>query len=72
MECLTLSIARTCEVLGVGRTTIYSKIATNELVVVKIGRRTLITAASVKALVGQKFTGPIPVPFFHILSLPIR
>lgn len=52
MECLTLSIARTCEVLGVGRTTVYSKISSNELVVVKIGRRTLITTASVKALVG--------------------
>lgn len=51
MECITLSIARTCEVLGVGRTTVYSMIASKDLNIIKIGRRTLVTAASVKALV---------------------
>lgn len=51
MECLTLSIPRACEVLGVGRTTVYSLISAKSLDAVKIGRRTLVTVSSVKALV---------------------
>ena len=35
---------------GIGRTTIYSLIGSGKLVAVKLGSRTLITAASIQAL----------------------
>lgn len=40
------SIKETCIISGIGRTTLYHEIKNRRLEVVKIGRRTLITAAA--------------------------
>jgi excisionase family DNA binding protein len=50
MERIFVSINEACEALGLGKTTIYSLINSGKLEVVKFGRRTLITAQSVRAL----------------------
>jgi excisionase family DNA binding protein len=46
MEKVGLSIAETCERLGVGRTTVYELLKAGELDSVKIGRRRLVPASS--------------------------
>jgi excisionase family DNA binding protein len=51
MEPLTATIKDTAKALGVGRTTIYDLIRRNRLEKVKIGRRTLVTTASIRKLV---------------------
>jgi hypothetical protein len=43
---LLWSIPEALHVLGFGRTTLYEKVDEGELVMVKIGRRSFITAAS--------------------------
>ena len=48
MERLLIGIEDAAETLGVGRSTAYSLINTGDLETVKIGRRSLITAASVR------------------------
>ena len=48
MERLLIGIADAAETLGVGRSTAYALIHTGDLETVKIGRRALITAASVR------------------------
>lgn len=50
MEELAYSINRTAKALGVGRSTIYKLINTGEIDALKIGRRTLITTASIARL----------------------
>jgi excisionase family DNA binding protein len=47
---LTLSIKDTAKLLGLGRSTIYRLIGEGQLQSVKIGRRTLIKAASINRL----------------------
>ncbi len=49
-EPLAYSIAETCRVVGVGKTTVYELIAAGQLESVMIGRRRLIKAASLKQL----------------------
>lgn len=51
MDTLTLTIKRTREVTGLGRTSIYKAISDRRLEAIKFGRRTLITAESVRKLV---------------------
>lgn len=51
MKALTLSIADTCEALSLSRSSIYKLIGANRLQTIKIGTRTLVTVASIKALV---------------------
>jgi excisionase family DNA binding protein len=46
---LTASIDETAELLGVGRTTVYAMIDNEELQRVKVGRRSLISLASIVA-----------------------
>ena len=53
MEPLLYSIAETGMALGIKRSTTYSLIAAKKLEVVKIGRRTLVTVASVKRIAGE-------------------
>ena len=55
MSPLTYSINDVIELLGIGRTTIYKLIGEGQLTRIKIGARTLIPAADVRALmaVGQ-------------------
>jgi len=45
-----LPISDTCAALGVGRNSVYNLINAGKLEIVKIGRRTLVTADSIKAL----------------------
>ena len=46
-----LSVVDTMTLLGIGRTKLYDLIKTNELLTVKIGRRTLIRRSSIKRLI---------------------
>jgi excisionase family DNA binding protein len=50
-EPLAYSIADACRVTSIGRTRLYALIAEGRLEVRKIGRRTLIPAASLRALI---------------------
>lgn len=50
MKPATMTVKRACEYSGLGKTTIYEKIKSDELHTRKIGRRTLITTASLDAL----------------------
>lgn len=50
MERIFVSINEACDALGLGKTSVYLLIKTGKLEVVKFGRRTLITAQSVRAL----------------------
>ena len=51
MEPLTTTIKGAAQALGVGRTTIYDLIRQNRLEKIKLGRRTLVTTASIRRLV---------------------
>ena len=50
MDQLFISVAEACRALGLGKTTIYSLINDKRLDARKLGRRTLITIASVRCL----------------------
>lgn len=50
-EALALSIPDAAAALGVGRSTVYKTIAAGNLKVVRIGRRTLVPVAALRALV---------------------
>lgn len=51
LETVTLTIKRVGEVTGLGRTSIYKAISDRKLDTIKFGRRTLVTADSVRKLV---------------------
>jgi excisionase family DNA binding protein len=56
-EPLAYRINDACRVSGLGRTTIYEKLASGELLTKKVGGRRLVDAASLRALVsGQSDT----------------
>jgi excisionase family DNA binding protein len=48
---LAYSIQEACGLLSIGRTTIYALIGQGDLAVLKIGRRTLISAKSLDAFI---------------------
>lgn len=50
MDEIAYSINRTAKALGVGRSTIYMLIKSGRLDAIKIGRRTLLTTASIRRL----------------------
>jgi excisionase family DNA binding protein len=50
MEPLALSINSAAKALGIGRSSVYALIKNGRLEVIKIGRRTLLTTASVRRL----------------------
>jgi excisionase family DNA binding protein len=50
MEPIALTVSDTTKTTGFGKTTTYKLIKEGKLTVVKIGRRTLITVASIRAL----------------------
>ena len=50
MEQLTISISTAAKALGVGRSTVYLLIKQNRIDAIKIGRRTLLTTASIRRL----------------------
>lgn len=51
MEPLTVTVADACAALGIGRTKLYELIGAGQLETFKIGKRTLIKTASIRALV---------------------
>ena len=54
MEPLIISVNEAAAILGLGRTKIYSLIGDGCLSIVKIGRRTLVTTESIRALVASR------------------
>lgn len=54
METITVSVQEAAKALSLGRSKIYELICSGDLKVVKIGRRTLITAASIRNLVNAQ------------------
>lgn len=53
MDTLTVTVDTATKALGIGRTTLYAMIASNQLQTIKIGRRRLIRTDSIRALVNQ-------------------
>jgi excisionase family DNA binding protein len=51
METVTASVNDTARSLGLGRTKVYELINDGKLATIKIGRRTLVKAESIRALV---------------------
>jgi excisionase family DNA binding protein len=54
MNKITATVAEAREASGLGRTTIFALLASGELERVKVGRRTLITVASLQNLLSQE------------------
>jgi excisionase family DNA binding protein len=54
MEPLAVSVNEAAKVLSLGRTSIYVMIGDGRLESLKLGRRTLITTASIRRLVGSQ------------------
>lgn len=54
MERLAYSINETARTLSLGRTSIYAMIADGRLEAFKLGRRTLVKAASIRRLVEEQ------------------
>lgn len=52
MEPIALTVSDTTKATGFGKTTTYKLINEGKLTAVKVGRRTLVTVASMKALLG--------------------
>lgn len=53
MDPITISISDTKKATGLGRTKLYELINEGKLQTVKVGRRTLVKTASIRALVEQ-------------------
>ncbi len=53
MELITVSISEAAKALGIGRSTTYELINEGKLHAIKLGRRTLVTVASIKELVAS-------------------
>lgn len=58
MEPIATSINGAAKALSLGRTSIYALIKEGRLETVKVGRRTLVKAASVRALIGESTPSP--------------
>jgi hypothetical protein len=54
MEALLVSITDTAKALNLGRTSIYTQINEGKLETRKMGRRRLVTVASIKRLAGEQ------------------
>ena len=50
---LLYSIKEACAALGIARSTLYSLIGAGRIEVLKVGRRTLLKARSVRAFAGE-------------------
>ncbi|WP_299191295.1 helix-turn-helix domain-containing protein [uncultured Erythrobacter sp.] len=54
MEPLLVSITETAQTLNLGRTSVYALINEGKLETRKMGRRRLVTVASIRRLVGEQ------------------
>lgn len=53
MDRIAVSVGEAGRLIGIGRTKLYELINDGSLKTFKVGRRTLVTTASIHALVGQ-------------------
>jgi len=53
MNQLTISVAQATELTGLGKTKIYQLIRDNQLVVSRVGRRTLVSVESIELLIAN-------------------
>ena len=53
MERLTLTVAETAKLLGIGRNLAYDKVKTGEIPVIKLGRRLLVPKKALEALLTE-------------------
>lgn len=56
MEPLAIPILEACRLVGCGRSKFYQIINENQIAVIKLGRRTLVPVASLRAFVEAKMT----------------
>ncbi len=54
LEALAVPISQACRALGIGRSKCYQLINENQLAVIKLGRRTLVPVAALRAFVETK------------------
>lgn len=54
MEQLVVSVNAAAQTLGLGRTSIYALIKQKRIEAIKIGRRTLLTTASIRRFVEER------------------
>ena len=54
MEIVTYNVRGTCEVMGIGRSFVYELIAGGHLDARKLGRRTVVTAESIRRYVDSR------------------
>lgn len=59
---LSLTVNECCEALGIKRTSFYKLVATNQIVVFKIGRRRLVDVRSVRALIDRSIKRESELP----------
>ncbi|RLP28386.1 helix-turn-helix domain-containing protein [Mesorhizobium sp. YM1C-6-2] len=53
-EPLAVSITEACHLLGVGRSKLYELIAAKEIPLIKLGRKSLLPVASLRAFIENK------------------
>lgn len=54
MKPLTVSISQTCQLTGLGRTSVYARLHEGELTASKIGRRTLVSIESIETMLKKE------------------
>jgi excisionase family DNA binding protein len=59
MEPVCISVGETARALGIGRTKVYELINAGQLETVKIGRRTLVRTASIRAVAQEGRTDAV-------------
>lgn len=58
MEVLAVSVKQAAKALSLGRTSVYALIKEGRLKTAKLGRRTLVTTASIRQLVDGSILAP--------------
>lgn len=54
MSRLTFSVVETAEILGVSKGLVYSKVKSGEIKALKLGRKVVITKATIEELLGHR------------------
>ena len=57
MEPLSVTVRDACKIVGIGPTKLYELIGAKRVETVRIGRRTLVTTASLRRLVDPRASG---------------
>ena len=56
-EPLAVSISEACHMLGIGRSKLYELIAAKDVPLIKLGRKSLVPVASLRAFIENKAKG---------------